>query len=195
MPTTRKTLLARVRDPRDAEAWAQFYGLYSPLLYRYARAQGLGEHDAEEIRDQCLALVAGKMTAFEYDPRRGGFRGWLHRIASGRVVDLLRRRREAERASEREVPLVDPNPTPDEVWDHAWRDEHLRYCLEQARDAVTPRNYRAFQLMLLDGYSVEQVCATLDMNPNQVYKAKHRVLKRVRERLARVGIEDFTGRA
>ena len=51
MTITRKTLLERVRDSSDHEAWTEFYELYAPLIYRYARGRGLPSHDAEEIRD------------------------------------------------------------------------------------------------------------------------------------------------
>src|SRR5262249_38720919 len=73
--TTRATLLRRLRDPRDAGAWAEFFDLYAPLLESYARSQDLSHADAEEIRDQCLAVVAQRMSEFEYDRSRGAFRG------------------------------------------------------------------------------------------------------------------------
>ncbi len=66
MQTTRKTLLARVKDPADAVAWRQFHELYAPLLYRYARRKGLTRSDAEEVRDQCMAVVVEKIGGFEW---------------------------------------------------------------------------------------------------------------------------------
>ena len=90
MNTTRQTLLHRVRDPSDREAWEQFFELYSPLLEGYARAHGLGKDDAEEVRDQCLEVLAKKLPTFEYERARGSFSSWLHRIAHGKVIDLER---------------------------------------------------------------------------------------------------------
>lgn len=52
MTTTRATLLARLKNRSDAEAWSQFQKLYAPLLYRYARGRGLSREDAEDVRDQ-----------------------------------------------------------------------------------------------------------------------------------------------
>jgi hypothetical protein len=31
-PGTRPSLLVRLRDPRDAQAWAQFVDVYAPLI-------------------------------------------------------------------------------------------------------------------------------------------------------------------
>src|SRR5215212_4464872 len=39
-PTTRPSLLVRLRDPQDERAWAEFVGIYTPLVYRLARRKG-----------------------------------------------------------------------------------------------------------------------------------------------------------
>ena len=184
---TSKTLLHRVRDARDEAAWQDFFRIYSPLLERYARSHGLTAADAEDVRDQCLAVVARKMPAFEYERAKGGFKGWLYRIARGKVIDHLRRP-QARQAETRELgALVDHEPTPDQVWEDGWRAEHLRYCLEIARAKESERTYAAFELLLEHDLSVPEVCERLGLNANQVYKAKSRVLARVREAYERIG--------
>ena len=57
--------------------------------------------------------------------------------------------------------------------------EHLKYCVEKARGRVSERNFRVFQMLLQENCTVEKVCTGLGLNPNQVYKAKARVLKHV----------------
>lgn len=184
MATTRGSLLLRIKNMNDREAWREFHALYAPLLYRYARRRGLSQADAEEARDQCLEVIARKIPAFEYDKEKGGFKNWLHRIVDNKVVDLLRKRREkiADSGDFRE--LRDPKPSPREVWEQQWRNEHLKYCVEKARTRVSDRNFQVFHLLVLDGCTVEEVCTNLGLNPNQVYKAKARVLKRVAQMMA-----------
>jgi DNA-directed RNA polymerase specialized sigma24 family protein len=80
--------------------------------------------------------------------------------------------------------LPDPSPNLDELWEQQWQQEHLRYCVEQVRASVSEVNYRAFHMLVFEEATVQQVCSRLGMNPNQVYKAKSRVLQRVRQRLA-----------
>ena len=191
MNETRKTLLARVRDPGDRDAWSEFYELYAPLLYRYARAQRLDPADAEEVRDQCLALVVEKLPDFEYDEKKGGFKAWLWRIAAGKVVDRRRGQRLAPAPAEaaRLEAVADRGLAPDEAWEAYWRREHLRYGLEQARDRVPEKSWRAFEMLLLEDKSVSAVSAELGMNANQVYKAKGLVLRHVREVMTRLGVE------
>ena len=37
-PSTRLSLLVRIRDPRDERAWTEFLAIYTPLVYRLIRA-------------------------------------------------------------------------------------------------------------------------------------------------------------
>ncbi len=188
--STSATLLERVRDPADAEAWRRFFTLYAPLLERYARALGLGGADALEVRDECLAVVAARMPAFRYASDRGGFRAWLHALARGKVIDRLRRSA-ATPASARDL---DEHAavalSPDEAWEQAWRREHLRWALDQVRRRVPERAYAVFSMLLLDELDVAEVRRRTGMNANQVYLAKSRVMRRVRDLLRREGVGD-----
>lgn len=186
--STRATLLARLWDRSDDAAWREFYKLYASLIYRYARARGLSCADAEEVRDQCLEVLSRKMSTLQYDREKGSFKNWLHRVVNRRVIDLIRKPREqlAKSSDLRRLPTA--APTPEEVWEHHWRDQHLRYCVEQVRGSVSPKNFEAFRMLLFEGRSVADVGSRLGMNANQVYKAKSRVLNCVRAAMAQLGV-------
>jgi RNA polymerase sigma-70 factor (ECF subfamily) len=186
---TRRTLLARVRDPADRAAWIEFHGLYAPLLLRYARSLGLSRDDAEEVRDASLALLVERMKSFDYQPERGRFKTWLYRIAHGKAVDLLRRQVPERADTAALAELVDPAAAAaDERFEAAWRTQQRRRALARAlREArsTSRRDARAFRALLNGKQTVADVCAALEMNANQVYKAKSRVLARVREIIGR----------
>ena len=190
MNTTRRTLLARVRDRGDEDAWESFYELYAPLLYQYARRLGLSATDAEEVRDQCLEVVSRRMPEFEYDRKKGCFKGWLHRIVSGRVIDLRRARQHEDPDSHDLHTIPDPEPSPDDEWERRWRHRHLFYCLERLKERVPATSYEVFRRLLLDGATVPEVCADLGLNPNQVYKAKSQMLRRVRASMRELGVKE-----
>jgi RNA polymerase sigma-70 factor (ECF subfamily) len=181
---TRRTLLDRVRDPGDRVAWVEFHGLYAPLLLRYARALELPHDDAEEVRDACLALLVSRMKSFEYRPERGRFKSWLWRIVHDKVVDLQRRRTPQRADTETLERQVDPASDPDERFEAAWREQELRRGLALALRGVSRSDARAFRRLLRGGDDVAAVGAELGLNSNQVYKAKSRVLARVRAAVA-----------
>ena len=190
MNPTRATLIARLRDRDDGEAWERFQTLYGPLIRNFARAQGLSDHDADEVRDQCFEVVVRRMREFQYDAGKAGFKAWLYRIVRGKVIDHLRRKREVRVETEELRGLVDPAPTAEELWNTRWEHEHLLHGLDRARALVSPLNWRAFEMLLLEDASVAQVCDALGLNANQVYKAKARVLESVREVLRTAGADE-----
>ena len=76
-PETRASLLQRVRDPADNEAWREFFNIYRPLIYRYGRLRGLSRADADEVVQKCMTKLVDKMPQFEYSSTKGGFKFWL----------------------------------------------------------------------------------------------------------------------
>lgn len=190
MKTTRTSLLHRVRDPHDTDAWAEFYDLYAPLLYRFARSRGLAACDAEEIRDQCLEILTRRMTTFHYERGRGRFKSWLFTIAHGRVVDLQRLRRPVRLTTDEFKQVPDAVPAPEDRWDAHWKAEHFRYAMERARACVSGRTWAVFE-HLLEERPVPDICAELGVNRNQVYKARGRVLQAVRDVLTQIGEVDL----
>ena len=56
MVTTSASLLLRLKDRSDAEAWSEFHKLYAPLLYRYAQGRGLFGTKTSGVR---LDLASG----------------------------------------------------------------------------------------------------------------------------------------
>ena len=57
LPTTRASLLVRLRDSGDADAWRQFVRIYAPVVYGYARKRGLQDADAADLTQEVLHAV------------------------------------------------------------------------------------------------------------------------------------------
>ncbi|MEM7202124.1 MAG: sigma-70 family RNA polymerase sigma factor [Planctomycetota bacterium] len=185
MMTTRQSLIMRVRDLRDEAAWTEFYHLYAPVLFAFARRCGLAASDAEEVRDRCLEALLQALPGFRYDRARGGFHRWLRTIARAKVSDHLRARRGTRLHTERLAVLADAATDPERLWEEEWRRHVLRTSMDEARRRVSGKAYRAFERLCFDGATVATVAAELCLNANQVYKAKSAVLAAVREAMRR----------
>ena len=53
-PDTRASLIVRLKDRADEEAWCEFVEVYRPLIYRLACRKGLQHADAEDLAQQVL---------------------------------------------------------------------------------------------------------------------------------------------
>jgi len=80
-PDTRPSLLLRLRDSQDEQAWREFISLYEPLLLRMMRQRGLQEADACDVAQQVVLAVSQTIERWQPDGRRASFRRWLFKIA------------------------------------------------------------------------------------------------------------------
>src|SRR5947207_14721864 len=115
IPPTRASLLVRLRDPRDGAAWREFVDLYVPVIYGYARKQGLQDADAADLCQDVLRAVAGAVGRLDYDPQRGAFRNWLftvvrRKLSHWRAARKLRAHGSGDPATHQ---LPQPGPAPD----------------------------------------------------------------------------------
>src|SRR5436305_180592 len=99
IPSTRASLLVRLRDPRDGAAWREFVDLYAPLVYGYARKRGLQDADAADLTQEVLRAVAGAVGRLEYDPARGAFRNWLFTVVRRKLSNWQAAKRNRDQGS------------------------------------------------------------------------------------------------
>jgi len=183
MNTTRASLLLRVRDRGDADAWRTFDAIYRPMLLRFALAKGLQHDAAEEIAQQCMTAVGEHIGSFDYDPQKGRFKAWLRTMAHNKVRNYFRDRRLAQAESGQLRGLEDDGDAPDETFDKLWMQQHLWHCLGELQREVEPVTYDAFVAYVIEQKSVEEVCNALNIKPNNLYTIKWRMTEKVAERM------------
>jgi RNA polymerase sigma-70 factor (ECF subfamily) len=176
-------MLLRIRDRSDSGAWQTFDAIYRPMLQRFAQARGLSPADAEEIAQQCLAVIADRIVEFSYDPQKGRFKSWLRTLVNNRVRNLLRDRREQQGQTADFAEVQQREPSPDEAFDRIWMEEFLWHCLRDLRAEVEETTFRAFQAYVIEQRPIEEVCAELKLTPNNVYTIKWRLTERVAARM------------
>jgi len=183
---TRATLLEQLRDGTHPLAWDEFFGRYWSLVFGYARHRGCSDYTAEEIVQEVMLKVFEEKDVFQYDPRRGRFRDWLAAVVRNKVAEHRRRPSERVRAPGGDSPLrgVEPEadePQPDAAWERAFEDTLLAALLDAARREVNPRDFLAFELLAIEGLSGAEVARITGLSRNAAYKARRRVLKRLRQ--------------
>src|SRR5262245_17608345 len=102
MDSTHPSLLERLRDFSDHDAWREFDARYRELILRYCQRRGLQSADAEDIRQMAVMALARCLERFVYRPELGRFRDYL-----GRIVQNLIHHQGARKQGRHEQPLTD----------------------------------------------------------------------------------------
>src|SRR5688500_2921015 len=122
MERTPASLLQRLRQPGDDDAWKRFVRLYTPLLFYWARKLGQQESDAADLVQEVFTLLVRELPAFTYDRQRS-FRGWLRTVLTNKWRELLRRNGRLPRESPGTISVAVPDPA--EAYDEAEFNRYL----------------------------------------------------------------------
>lgn len=204
--TTRPSLLSRVRNAGDREAWETFDEQYRELLLRYCRQRGLQEADAEDVRQIVMMGLARSLRSFEYRPELGRFRTYLGRVVRNAIAQYVsspRSRRTPLSVEELGDLSADVHPAgapgaeraEDELWEREWMHHHLRQAMARARKAFDPRTLQVFEHLLV-GKPVREVAQLYGASVDSVYKIKQRVRAHLEDLVSeQVRSEEFPERA
>jgi len=184
VPETRNSLIIRLPDSGDKEAWDQFVAIYEPLVYRLARAKGFQDADAREITQEVLLSVAGAVKRWKPDPEKGRFRDWLFRIARNLMIKYLTRKkyRPLGKGNSEFQRILDEkemvNPEESRELDREYEEEMFRWASAQVRKLVSDTTWKAFWWTSVDRRPVAEVARELGLTPGAVYIARSRVVGR-----------------
>ena len=187
--STRPSLLARIKDTGDRQAWAEFVDIYAPLIYGFAQKQGLQDADAADLTQEVLGAVARSAARLDYDPARGTFRGWLFRVVRNELCDFgAARRRHRPGTGDTDMKRVleeQPAPSEDDVaaWEREYERQLFALACDQVRRDFQETTWQAFWLTAILGKSGKEVAGVLGVSTAAVYLAKRRVTERLREQI------------
>jgi RNA polymerase sigma-70 factor (ECF subfamily) len=186
MFTTSFSLIGRLGDPADAEAWAHFVALYAPLLRAWVRPLCGQDADADDVIQEVLVVVVRRLPEFAHNRRMGAFRTWLKTVATNKLGDYLRSdaRRRVGSPDLVLAQLADPSSELSREWERQHAQHLAHALLQKIQHEFEPATWDAFRRVTMEGEPTASVATALGMTANAVMIAKSRVLARLREELA-----------
>ena len=186
---TRSSLIQRLKATINGKSWEEFFHTYWELIYNVARRAGLSEADAQDIVQETILKVHNSLDRFEYNRKRGTFKGWLRTVTRSRLNDFFKKqqRRPAlnqplEETADELQNLEDPEgPEIEKIWDEEWNRNLIQAALSRTKKLSSPKQFQIFKCHYIDEWTVRETCRTLGVNAAQVYMAKQRVGKIFRE--------------
>jgi RNA polymerase sigma-70 factor (ECF subfamily) len=183
MNTTSPTLLERLRQPAEQDAWGRFVHLYTPLLYAWARHFGLAEADAADLVQEVFTVLVQKLPEFRHEPGKG-FRNWLRTVALNKWRDQLRRRAAPAGGSPEALAEVAAPHDSGAFGEAEYRQHLVRRALQLMQSEFSPKTWQACWEHVAAARAAAEVAAELGISVGSVYVAKSRVMSRLRQELA-----------
>ena len=185
IPETRPSLILRIRDSEDREAWDEFVAIYQPVIFQLAKYHGMQSADAEDLTQQVLMAVSRAIASFKPDHSQARFRTWLKTIARRAIINALTRG-PLDRGSGNEemTGLLEALPT-DQAETRELVMEYRKqvfYCAaDRVRNEFQTQTWKAFWMSCVEDRSVVDVADALGVSRGSIYTSRSRVMKRLQE--------------
>jgi RNA polymerase sigma-70 factor (ECF subfamily) len=183
------SLAAEQAQPRDIAvqdaaqwelpSWEEIVRAHSARVYRLAYRLTGNQHDAEDLTQEVFVRVFRSLSS--YTP--GTFEGWLHRITTNLFLDGARRKQRirfeglGDDVAQR-LPGSELSPA------QAWDERHFDSDVQAALRALPPDYRAAVVLCDIEGFSYEEIAATLGVKLGTVRSRIHRGRAQLRAALA-----------
>lgn len=191
IPETRHSLLVRLKNSDDQQAWDEFVRMYQPVVYRVAASRGLQDADALDLVQTVFIAIAGAIENWSPQSPQIRFRHWLLRVAKNATINALTRKpmdRSNAVASSGELfeQLTDTDDCAQSLVKLEYRRELFIQASEIVRVDVTSDSWKAFELTAIQGCSTEVAAQELGKTIGSVYAARSRIMKRLCEAVAQL---------
>ncbi len=189
IPETSESLLAKLRDSADHDAWSEFVSIYRPLIYRVARTLGMQDADALNLTQDVLSKVAQQSANWDATGRPQRFRSWLATVARHAAIDSFRLRRpDQPTGSDSVAEVLQSLPVGDDRSQEIFRVElerqAFRWAARRIRSEFAETTWIAFWETTVVGRPCGEVAEQLGRRVGAVYTARSRVMERLRIELA-----------
>ena len=191
MQTTQWSLIVRLQDPRDQEAWMTFSENYHAAIMQSLLRKGLMQQDAEDIAQQVMMSVANTLSKRPHDPDRAKFRTWLERVIRNAAINALRdsSKRVVAKGGTDSLVQLSSLPSQDdasELLAQEYQNQLVRIASKAIEGEFQPDTWQMFWRSTVLGQPIEQVANALGKQVGSVYASRSRVMRRLRMEIERI---------
>ncbi len=149
---------------------------YYDDIYAYVYRQTGSREDALDVTQECFLAAFRSLSS--YDPKKAGLRTWLYHIASHKVIDFKRKKREVYVLMEEQEIAAERDFV---------QDIHNHELLRQVEEfvcGVDPQIQEVFRLRVYAEYSFPEIAAVLAQPEAKIKAQYYRLSARLRKEIA-----------
>jgi RNA polymerase sigma-70 factor (ECF subfamily) len=177
MTTEQAAALVARAQAGEAQAFAELYEAYAPLIYRFLRGRmTVSDEVIEDLTEDVFVRVFQRLGS--YVDRGAPFSAWLYRVARNQMIDYLR---SAPRRAT--LPLDDMTEAQTPRVDADYGQSLDRMTLKPAVARLTADQRQVIELRFFEGMSTAQTAAAMGRSEDAVKKLQARALVNLRRLL------------
>jgi len=182
--STRQTLIMRVRNQQDEQAWAEFVDIYTRFIYAIIRSMKMSTDDVKEIHQSVIIKLWKKMPEIDLT-RTPCFRAYVTVMVKNEVRQFIRARkrllaRENNAANDASLTYLNNIRTPDikRIAEAEWHIHITNIALHKIEPYFSPNAIELFRLSM-KGASPDEITEKTGIARNSIKTIKSRVKSRL----------------
>lgn len=179
--TTSKSIIEKVCSGDDV-GWGEFYSTYRPLVWLRGSDYNLTHSEQDDLMQQVMMEFFKQSKRFKYNPEKGRFRDYFRTIVSHQALRIKAKRSDNNCSLDNEkIESLGTDDRVEEAWDNEWQVFIVNQSLIELKKRLDDHTYQAFDLYAIQGGPPKQVAQFLGTSVSNVYIAKSRALKLLKE--------------
>ena len=190
---TRQTLLMRVKNQDDEEAWNDFVSYYSTFIQVILKYLNVSQNDIEDLSQEVLLKIWKALGKLNYNSEKARFRTWMNTVIRNAVIDF-------HRSKNRKIKTIDSKEDIDtesfplnndefsRIIDKEWRAHITNLALESIRPTFKGNAMQVFELHLSE-MPTKEIAEELEIAEASVYKLRSRVEEKLIQEIKRLKAE------
>lgn len=179
----------------NKQEWNSFFQQYYPYLKNLAISHKLPSQDVDDVVQEVFISMAKQFQNQSFDSGKGVFHAWVTKFAKWRIIDIVRKNRtRSNLITTGDDLLMESQPDMSQNLDNKFEIEYKRLIVKKAlknlKNNKRTKEYNIFFDLFVGKMSKEELMAKYQTTANSIYFAKHRVLKRLKEEVARLTQEN-----
>ncbi|MFC5049729.1 RNA polymerase sigma factor [Rubritalea spongiae] len=183
MDATRHTLIQRLQDQKDEQAWETFTQTYASYIAVVLAKVGIPKHDINDLKQDVLLKLWQKLPAFDYNSQKGKFRSWLWLMIRNTAFNHLSSQHKQQERVELYFTSDDQSnkeisPELEKLMQEEWKAFITLQAMTALRGKFAEKNIEIFRESL-KGTPSDELAERFNIKRNTV----NRVVSRIKERL------------
>ena len=177
---TRESLLLKVKNKGDEEAWQEFSDYYLSFVQMVLDKLNIDKDISNDISQEVLLRIWSAFQSENGIQRDGKFRNWLGTVITKKAKSVSKRlkRIPSESIDPKDAKNIQDQNDVETYIDEEWKLFLTNKAIEETKKRFRGKAYEVFQLDL-DGRSVEEICKELDLSIHAVYTYRARFKKQL----------------